>query len=54
MTDQKIKEFEEITKPLLKFLCENFNSHVTCIVTPGSAEILTGIMGFELNDFISD
>ena len=48
-------KFEELTRPILKFLCENYHPHVTVIITPTSAELLEGLktIGY-VDDFIRD
>ena len=42
LTRNQIIDFEEIAKPMMKYLCENFHPHVTVIITPTSAEISEG------------
>ena len=39
--DQRAK-FDAVSRPLIKFLCENCHPHVTVIVTPTNAELLEG------------
>ena len=48
-------KFEELAKPILKYLCENYHPHVTVIITPTSAELLEGLntIGY-VDDFIRD
>lgn len=48
-------KFEELTKPILKYLCENYHPHVTVIITPTSAELLEGLktIGY-VDDFVRD
>ena len=48
-------KFEELTRPILKYLCENYHPHVTVIITPTSAELLEGLktIGY-VDDFIRD
>ena len=46
LTDQQRSEFETLTRPLLKFLCENCHPHVSVIVTPTNAELLEGVCLF--------
>ena len=43
-TKEKISEFEEVVKPIMKFLCENYHPHVTVIITPTNAELFEGKM----------
>jgi ABC-type phosphate/phosphonate transport system substrate-binding protein len=52
------KEFQDLRKaaePLIKYLCENHNPHVTAIVTSTSVELLGGIMSIpEIYDHLID
>lgn len=54
MTAQQIKEFDEAARPLIKYLAENFNPHITAIVTPGNAEIMSGSHNFVTDEYIKD
>jgi hypothetical protein len=50
----KQKLFEEAVKPLIKYLNENHNPHVSVIVTPTGAELLSGELSIETNEFLKD
>lgn len=50
----KQNEFAEATKPLIKFIADNFHPHVTVIVDCSSAEMLEGICSFRTEEFIKD
>jgi hypothetical protein len=55
MANEKIKEFEELVRPILKYLCDNYDPHVLVIITPTSAELLKGKMSIgEVSDYIKD
>lgn len=54
LTEEQRKQFEEAVKPLIKFLCDNCNPHVTVIVTPTDAELLTGALSFNTKEYIKD
>lgn len=47
-------KFEELSKPMIKYLCENFHPHVTVVITPTSAELLEGLKGIKCDEFIVD
>ena len=52
---QKVDEFEALTRPLMKYLCENHHPHVTIIITPTDAQLLYGQMSTgQINDYILD
>ena len=50
----KKEEFEEVVKPLMKWLCENTHPHTTVIVTGNVAELVEGSMVVNTNEFIID
>lgn len=50
----KHETFEEVVKPLMKWLCENTHPHTTIIVRSNSAELVEGIKVIETNEFLID
>lgn len=54
LTEEQKKEFEELTKPIMKWLCENFHPHVVVIIEPTFAKIAEESMGFPCDEFIKD
>ena len=52
--EKQRKEFEELAKPLVKFLNENCHPHVTVIITPTSIELLEGLCAAPVTEFIKD
>jgi hypothetical protein len=52
--NDKQKEFQELTYPLIKWLCENYHPHVSIIVTPTHAEVLEGLMAVATTEFVRD
>jgi len=49
-----LKSFEEISRPLIKFLNDNCNPHFSVIVTTTGAELVSGEMAYNTNDFVRD
>ena len=48
-------KFEELARPMVKYLCENYHPHVTVIITPTSAELLEGLKTIGIvEDYIRD
>lgn len=48
-------KFEELARPMLKYLCENYHPHVTVVITPTSAELLEGLKTIgNVDDYIRD
>jgi len=54
MTKEQVEQFREAAKPLVKFLCDNFDPHVTVIVEPSGAEILSSSSTVKIEEFIRD
>ena len=55
LTEQQRTEFEDVARPLIKFLCENCHPHVTVIVTPTNAELLEGMCSTgKIMDYVRD
>ncbi len=54
LTPQQRDELREVSKPLVKFLCDNFHPHVQVIVQPTGAEILEGLASVKIEEFIKD
>ena len=48
-------KFEELARPMVKYLCEEYHPHVTVIITPNSAELLEGLKTIgRVEDYIRD
>lgn len=48
-------KFEELARPMVKYLCENYHPHITVIITPTSAELLEGLKTIgRVEDYIRD
>ena len=54
LTKEQAKEFEEVCKPVMKFLCDNFNPHALVIIAPTDAEILSGSAKIFTEEFVRD
>lgn len=54
LSKEQLEQFEEASKPLVKFLCDNFHPHVTVIVQPCGVEILEGSASVKIEEFIRD
>ena len=46
------EEFEELVRPLLKYLAENHSPHTSIIITNTSAEIVEGKLCFHTEDYL--
>lgn len=52
--DSRREELEELTRPLIKWLNNNYHPHVKVIVDPTSAELVEGVSSFCTVDYIKD
>lgn len=48
------EEFEELARPLIKFLNDNYHPHAAVLITPNMAEILSGELVFNTDEYIKD
>lgn len=50
-----LTEFEQVVRPVIKWLNENMHPHVTVIVTPTNAELLEGVRSTgQIMDYVKD
>ncbi len=54
LTPEQTVQFNEASKPLVKFLCDNFHPHVKVIVEHSGAEILESSASVKIEEFIKD
>lgn len=54
LSQKQTEQMKEASKPLVKFLCENFHPHVKVIVEPDGAEFLEGAALVKIDEFIRD
>jgi hypothetical protein len=54
MKDEKIKKFEELVKPLIKYMAENHHPHTTLIIDSTHAELLEGLVVISTDEFLID
>lgn len=54
LTEKQIEEFKEASKPMMKFLCDNFNPHVMVHVDQSRAEICFPAAMIENDEFVKD
>ena len=53
-TEKQREEFELLSRPLIKFISENFHPHTDVILDSVHAEILEGVMVFHTEDYLTD
>lgn len=54
MTKEKQAEFQELAKPLIKWINDNTNPHAVIIIECDSARLLYGEYGFPTDEYILD
>ncbi|WP_372809307.1 hypothetical protein [Litorivivens sp.] len=54
MTEDQKKQFEAKARDMMDWLCANGNPHMTIIITQTAAELLSGEVGFQTNEFVRD
>jgi hypothetical protein len=53
-TEDDRRVFEELARPLVKFLNDRFHPHVTIIITPTSIELVEGVCASPITEYIKD
>lgn len=54
LTKEQVQEFEQLAKPLVKWLNENGNPHSMIVVECDSAKVYGGECGVPISEFIKD
>ena len=52
--EQKDTEFEELIKPVMKYLAEKHHPHTSITVTSDSAELFEAVVGFSTDEYLKD
>lgn len=53
-TEKQREEFEKVTRPVIKFLNDNFYPHTKVIVDFTTAELVEGLCSFRTEDYLKD
>lgn len=54
ITEEQKNQFEDASKPLVKWLNENCHPHTTIVVTQTGSELLEGLLNFKTEEFLKD
>lgn len=54
LKEEQIVYFEDLAKPLVKWLNENCHPHVKAVVESDGAELLEGVCRVKIEEFIKD
>ncbi len=52
--DEKFAEFEELVRPVMKWMAETLHPHTKIIIEANSAELVEGDMVVSTNEYIVD
>jgi hypothetical protein len=52
--ENSMTEFETLVRPLIKWLNDNHNPHSKILITPTSAELLSGEITIPCEDYVKD
>jgi len=54
MTEEQRKAFEEKARDMMDWLCANGHPHMQIVITPTTAELVEGCLGFETDEYLRD
>lgn len=54
LNEQQRREFEAVTRPVIKWLNKNCHPHVSVVIEPTSAELLESVCAVHTKDYIRD
>lgn len=52
--NKRMQDFQELVKPIIKWLNENYHPHVVVHIEPTGAQLYEGLMGVPVTEFIKD
>ncbi len=47
-------EFEKLSRPLIEYICKNYNPHTRVVIDCTSAELVEGIEAINTEDYLVD
>lgn len=54
MTTEQTKKLEELARPMIEFLNDEFHPHVQVIIEPGGVKLTQDITFIPITDYIKD
>jgi len=54
MQEEKKIQFEEVVRPVMKWMAENLHPHTKIIIEANTAELVEGDISFNTNEYIVD
>jgi hypothetical protein len=52
--EERLKEFEAITRPVMEWLNNNMHPHATVLVDTTRAELVEGVCAYSCMDYVKD
>jgi hypothetical protein len=52
--EEQLKEFENIVRPVIKWMAQNQHPHTAVIIDGVRAELVEGVMQFQTHEYIPD
>ena len=52
--DDRQKRFDELVKPVIKFMAEEMHPHHTLVITSTTAELSEGVMATVTEEYLKD
>ncbi len=52
--EEQRNELEKLTRPIIKYLNDNFHPHITVVINTVGAELLEGICNYSTKDYLKD
>jgi len=54
LTEQQRRDFEAVTRPVIKWLNDNCHPHVSAVIEPPRAELSEGVCAYPTTDYVRD
>jgi hypothetical protein len=54
LNDEQQKKLEELSRPVIEWLNDNFHPHVAVVITPASTELCEGVFYCPIDDYVKD
>lgn len=54
MNPEQQKEFEIISRPVMKFINDNCDPHAIVVIDGTNAQLTEGVCGYSTNDYLKD
>ncbi len=52
--EQRHKAFEDVVKPIIKYMAENYHPHTTLVINSTTAQIVEGVISTRTKEYLVD